>query len=219
MSTRIQFEMGSIRARGAANSTLVVGFALVCLILAGCDKRARINADYEFVQPQSYSIEPGSPACALYYKGKKVWRSVLMGDDKTCRDGIFVFMSTVPDSEGECNVYPQLFAIRGAGPPVILSERILNQPFKAGNRHVAGSTYDVDFITPIATGIRVVFNVGVTKNGEDVMTTNDVSWPDIESWTREAETSAPLQIAPLGNYRVLPMQQSNTPSNSTTPKN
>jgi hypothetical protein len=219
MSARTQFEMWSARVPGTASGAFIVGFASACIALTGCDKRARINADYEFVQPQSYSIEPGSPACALYYKGKIVWRSVLMGDGKTCRDGIFVFMSTVPDSEGECNVYPQLFAIRGAGPPVILSERILNQPFKAGNRHVAGSTYDVDFITPIATGIRVVFNVGVTKNGEDVMTTNDVSWPDIESWTQEAETSAPLQIAPLGNYRVLPIQQSNTSSNSATPKN
>ena len=183
---------------------------LILVLITGCENRARLSADYTLVQPGTYLIDSGSPPCALYFKGHKAWRSVLFGTGETCHDGIFVFMSTVPDSEGECTAYPEIFAIRGAGPPVVLSERILNQPFKAGNRDVAGSTYEVESLTPITNGVRVIFNVGVANNGSDILVTNDLLWPQIETWMQEAQTTARLEKAPLGNYRVLPMQRSNT---------
>ena len=180
------------------------------VLLTGCEKRTHVSADYEFVQPRTYLIESGSPERSLYYKGKRVWWNVLMGSDETCHNGILVFMSTVPRGEGGSNVSPQIFAIRGAGPPVVLSGRILNQPFKAESSHVAGSIYELESLAPIANGVRVVFMIGVADNGSDITVTHDLLWTEIEGWVQEAETSASLQIAPLGNYRVLPMQRPNT---------
>jgi hypothetical protein len=184
---------------------------LTCVSAVGCSHRAAIGTDYEFVTQQSFTIDSGHySATSLYYKGKEIWPCVLMGSDQTYRDGILVFMSKAPDSDGGLDVYEQLFAIRRAGPPIIMSERILNQPFKAGSSHVAGSTYQLESISPISNGVRAVFNRGIIdKSGVDIWVTNDISWPEIQSAVQEAETSAPVQIAPLGNYRILPMKRSN----------
>ena len=180
------------------------------VLLAGCAKRTHVSADYDFVQRGTYLIESGRTELSLYYKGKKVWWNVLMGSDETCHNGIFVFMSTVPRGEGGNTVFPQILAIRDAGPPVVLSERILNQPFRADSSHVAGSIYELESLAPIANGVRVVFMIGVADNGSDITVTHDLLWTEIEGWMQEAETSASLQIAPLGNYRVLPMRRPNT---------
>jgi hypothetical protein len=208
-----------IQIKNSKRMHQVIALGLVCTALTGCDRHTRITEDYEFVQPQSYMIEPGSTACALYYKGKKVWRSVVMGDEKTCRDGIFVFMSVVPYIEGGSDVHSQLFAIRGEGPAVLLSERVLNEPCEdVGHHHSTndGEYYFLDEVTPVPDGVQVVYNRGPDKTGADNMTTNDLSWNTITNWVSEAETSAPIQVAPSGNYRILPLETA--PQDLATPK-
>jgi len=154
-------------------------------------------------------IDSGSTACSLYYKGKKVWRSVVMGDDQTCHDGIFVFMAVVPYIKNGPDVHSQLFAIRGEGPAVLLSERLLNEPCEdVGHHHATndGESYYLDEVLPAPDGVQAVFNRGPDKNDADIMTTNDISWSTIKDWVNEAEASAPIQVAPEGSYRILPLR-------------
>lgn len=177
---------------------------LACATLVGCNKRVSVGPDYELVQPQTYLIDSGSPACALYYRGKSVWPSVLVSLDQSYHAGLFVFLAAVPDGTGTNNDYsitPQLFAIRGAGPPVIISERLFNRSLTNW-----AEAYTVENISPESNGFRVEFEY----HDADIQTNLDVSWPEIQSWVQEAETLAPVRVTPLGSYRLLPMKRPNT---------
>ncbi|HEY1661726.1 MAG TPA: hypothetical protein VGI03_04850 [Verrucomicrobiae bacterium] len=179
-------------------STLML--ALACALAAGCDKRVSVGGDYKLVQPRTYLIDSGSPACALYYQGKSVWPSVLVSSDQSYHDGFFIFLAAVPDYSGDYNDYsitPQLFAIKGAGPPVILSERLFNLHMIDWDQ-----PYNVENITPKSNG----FSVEFAYDAGDTQTNLDITWPEIQGWVQEAETSAPVRVTSLGNYRTLLME-------------
>ena len=172
----------------------------LCGVLIGCNKRASVGGDYELVQPGTYLIDSGSPACALYYRGRSVWPSVLVSLNQSYRDGYFTFLAAVPDETGSNYSYeitPQLFAIRGAGPPVLISQRLFNRSLTNWT-----DAYTVENITPASDGFIVEFEY----QGADVQTNLDLSWLQIQTWVREAETSAPVRITSLGSYRILPMK-------------
>jgi hypothetical protein len=116
------------------------------------------------------------------------------------RDGFFVFLAAVPDQSGDYNDYsitPQLFAIKGTGPPVIISQRLFNRPLINTN-----GFYTVDNIAPNPDGFSVEFD----QHAGGPRTNLDVSWPQIETWVQEAETSAPVRVTSSGSYRLLPMK-------------
>lgn len=174
---------------------------LACITFMGCDKRVSVGGDYQIIQPQTYLIDSGRPACPLYYKGKSVWPSVLVSLDQSYHDGYFVFLAAVPDETGTNNDYgitPQLYAIRAAGPPVIISQRLFNRSLTNW-----ADLYTVENITSVPNGFSVEFEY----HDAEIQTNLEVTWPQIQSWVQEAETSAPVRVTPLGSYRILPMQR------------
>ena len=176
--------------------------AAVILSLTGCDHRHSIGGGFELRQSESWNPD-GHPGTFLYYNGKEVWHQVAWGypdpPEKFCHDGIFVFESPVPDTDGRNNygISPQLYATRASGPPVLISQRIIGQPLR-GRR-----IYSVENSSVTENGVRVEFEYWVDENHE-VMKTNDVSWSDVANWVQEAEHSSPELSTPLGSYRLLP---------------
>ena len=94
------------------------------------------------------------------------------------------------------SISPQLFAVRNAEPPVILSQRIIGEILESEKR------YRLWQITPIENGIRVEYKSDI---GQQAHMTRDVSWKNIQSWVQEADASAPTEVRHLGVYRVLPV--------------
>ena len=180
--------------------------AIGLITLTGCAKRERVGPDYVLLTPETLNPD-GHPGTSLYYKGKEVWPNVYVGSGYVYHAGIFVFSSPVPDSvPNQDGIYiyddcisPQLFAVRGAGPPVILSERITADTLDSTN------SYRLWQLTSIENGIRVEFEYN-TEHQTNM--TRDVSWTDIQSWVQEAEVSAPKVVSHLGIYRVLPVSGS-----------
>ena len=187
-------------------------FACVLLALIGCSRRERVSSDYVLVTPERMNPDH-HPGTALHYRGKEVWRNVYTGVGKTYHDGIFVFSAPVPggfsNNDGipmyDYSISPQLFAIRGAGPPVIISERIFADTLDSQKR------YTVWQVTPIESGVRVEFEYWPDKDHKARMI-HDAPWADIRSWVQEAESSAPKKATPLGTYRVLPPKRPNLPA-------
>lgn len=173
------------------------------LLLAGCGHRESIGGGFELRQASSGLNMDGHPGVFLYYQGKEVWHQISWGypyDAKDfCHGDIFVFESPVPAADGynDYGISPQLYAIRGPGPPVLISQRIMGVPLKGG-----GTPYDVENTIVTVTGLKVAF-VYPDGNGGDAMKTNEVSWSDITNWVDEAEKSAPPVKTPLGSYRLL----------------
>jgi hypothetical protein len=159
-----------------------------------------VSSDYVLVTPESWNPD-GHPGTALRYKGREVWRNVYSGSSNSYRDGVFVFSAPVPTSDGQYNssVSPQLFAIRGAGPPVMVSQRITEDALNSERR------YRLWQVTPSETGIRVEFEYWADREHQ-VRTNREVSWSDIQNWVKEAEASAPATATPLGTYRLLPIK-------------
>ena len=186
---------------------LLTTIALVALI--GCSRREQVSSDFVLVTPKSWNPD-GHPGTALHYKGAVVWPNVYTGSGKTYHDGIFVFSAPVPDgstnSDGipmyDYSISPQLFAIRGAGPPIIISERILADTLDSQKR------YRLWQVTPTESGLRTEFEYWPDKDHQ-ARTIRDVPWADIRSWVQEAESSVPKKVTPLGTYRVLPLKRPN----------
>ncbi len=99
-----------------------------------------------------------------------------------CHNGIFVFLSPVPDADGRNDyaISPQLFAIRASGPPVLISQRIIGQPFRG--RKCFNYTVENDSVT--TNGVKVEFDYWPDGDHEEKKT-NDVSWSEIERWVRK----------------------------------
>jgi hypothetical protein len=100
------------------------------------------------------------------------------------------------------SISPQLFAIRGAGPPIIISERIVAD---ALDREKGCHLWQV---TQVDYGIRAEFEL-CTDLDHKAHIIRDVSWVDIQSWAQEAEVSGTNRVTPLGTYRVLPIGRPN----------
>ena len=177
--------------------------AIGLVTLTGCGKRERVDSNYVLFTPES--LPDGHPGTALHYKGKEVWPNVYAGAGKAYHDGIFVFSAPVPggftNSDGipmyDYSISPQLFAIRGAGPPVIISERIPADTLDSQKR------YRLWQVTPTESGVRAEFEYWPDKDHE-ARVIRDVPWANIQSWVQEAESSASKKATPLGTYRVLP---------------
>ena len=122
---------------------------------------------------------------------------------KFYRDGIFVFIANVP-GDGDWWLWPQLFAVRGAGPPVLLSERVFNQPLVVSDLSNVMSTYSVRNLAATERGVGFVIAYWPDHNHE-ATTTNELSWARIGQLLDEAVTSARLMRHPMGDYRVLPL--------------
>src|SRR5205823_11068752 len=101
------------------------------------------------------------PAISLAYLVKVFWPNFdlhtfvhAQDQSRLYHQGIFVFLISIPgddDKHLRYEISPQLCAIRGAGPPIVLSERILG--------HVIESSDDgvVTKLVPSADGVHVEF--------------------------------------------------------------
>jgi len=184
--------------------TLIVS---ACVLLSSCDKSANIGGGYTITRAVGYDGHGAGPN-HLYYNGIKVCDMVGMYQ---YHDGILIFMGNASGSANE-----QLFAVRGAGPRVLLSERIVKDQHDSHDP-ISGAVekeYRVEDITRTADGVQVRFFIGVNdKTGEQIVESDDLSWPQIQTLIQEAETSAPVQAGDLGNYRRLP-RKSASPSSA-----
>ena len=191
--------------RGRLN--LFVAIALAAFV--GCSRRERVSTEYVLVTPESWNPD-GHPGTALHFRGRAVWPNIYTGSGKTYHNGIFVFSAPVPggfsNSDGipmyDYSISPQLFAIRGGGPPVIISERIVAD---ALDREKGCHLWQV---TPIDNGVRAEFEP-CTEVGSKAHIVRDVSWADIQSWAHEADLSVTNRVTPLGTYRVLQSRRPN----------
>jgi hypothetical protein len=92
---------------------------------------------------------------------------------------------------------PQLLVIRGAEPPVIISEQITHKSLK-------DSQIRLQHFNAISNGFDVTF---VSGWSESKPTNIIVTWQEIKSWLNYAETNAPIRNSRMGKYRYLPVKQ------------
>ena len=176
------------------NILLAIGACLV----AGCGERVSVGGSkYVFFTPDT--LPDGHPGTVLRYKGKNVWPSIHRGyfhesPADFYRDGVFVFVGSVP-SGGAMNYDAQLFAIREAGPPVLISQRVFHEPLT--------NSYFIDQVVPISDGFRVVMKFWLPSRN-NVTITNEMSWADIVGWLKEAEAVPLTQFTPSETFRLLP---------------
>jgi hypothetical protein len=165
----------------------------------GLKPNTELAGDYVLVSPQR--INPDHhPGTSLQRGGKQVWYSVYPGGfhpraaTNFTKDGMMLFVGGVPEGPGLWP-YPQLFAIRGDGPPLVISERLLQQRFS------------VDYETPPFRVRHLLltngeFQVQFEHRGTNV-STYDITWSAIKRFLDEGETSARLVHHALGDYRIL----------------
>ena len=163
------------------------------LTLTACDRSTRIGADYALVASGSSSSGPGF---LLLYRGRTVWPRVYGGSEKSLHDGVFVFAAPVPDETGNVDFGNSihLYAIRGEGPAVLISERIYGQP--------RDSSWQVRHFDAEAGGITVLFNSGLGSTNL-TQVTHVTTWAEIEQWLLEAQGASAEKVTPLATYRVL----------------
>lgn len=185
-------------------------FMVACLFVAGCSERSELGDGYVLVAPARMGPDH-HPGTSLHRKGKVVWGNVYVGHfsgyeaKQYYHDGMFVFVGAVPGNT-DWWYYSQLFAVRGAGPPVILSERLLGERFAISyDSRQYSSPFAVDNISPIADGVRVQFTHSPSTVNHD---TNAfvLPWARIRQFLDEADSSSRLVQHQMGNYRVLPLQ-------------
>lgn len=193
---------------------LSLGLLSALCLCAGCDRRRPVGGGFELRQAQNWNPD-GHPGVRLYFRGRQVWRSVTWGDGgpaKNVHGDIFVFEAMVsfednslplelggtnaPVSKSPGTYGSQLFAVKGAGPPVLISPRIFSEN--------GGGRGDYEVVRSGATDsmITVVFRYWVDEN-HDSERTNSVPWQSISKWLAEAEKTGKLQKSPEGDYRVL----------------
>jgi len=176
-----------------------------CLLLQSCSEREPVGGGYTLVTPESWGLHH-HPGTALRYRGREIWPHVFgFHPDAASRfyhEGIFVFIANVP-ANTDWWYYPQLFAVRGAGPPVVLSERLFKQPLMISTMSGAGSKYSVRHLAATDSGVRFAM-VDWPDHNQEVTTTNELSWSGIKQMLDEADKSARLVEHSIANYRVLP---------------
>lgn len=176
--------------------------AIALFSISGCSDREQVGFGYVLVTPESWNPD-GHPGTALHRGRKVVWGNVYTGyfgpTPPSCfaHEGMMVFVGP-PPVDDTWNSYPQLFAVRADGPPVVLSERLLQRRLAVFDRGHEASDFAVRHLALTNGGFRVEFeHNSITK-------TCDVSWADIKRLLDEADTSPRLVHHPLGDYRLLP---------------
>jgi hypothetical protein len=180
-------------------------FIAVCLICLGCSERNHVGGGYALVTPSTMGPDH-HPGASLQRKGKVVWRNVYMGyfsghqPAQFYYDGMFVFVGAVPGNTSWLSA--QLFAVRGSGPPVLLSERLLGEEFATSND---SNPYEVDNIFPLQNGVRVQFthSPGLVNHDTNSLT---LSWALVRNLLDDADSSSRLVRNNLGDYRVLSLR-------------
>jgi hypothetical protein len=189
-------------------------FAIQCVLLAGlfitgagCDKHTPIAGGYEFIVPPNMGPD-SHPGSSLGFHGKEVYHALDGHTFLYCRDyaafvhdGMIVFLITMPDEDKEHYRYeisPQLCVMRGAGPPVMLSERILGHRIQVADDGV------VCKLIPSAAGVHVEFGPGPEPDASKATSVHDIPWTQIAQWLDTPESQAPRIVKPLGTYRLLP---------------
>jgi hypothetical protein len=190
-------------------------------VAGGCDRHKPIAGGYEFIVAPDMGVD-GHPAAALGFHGKKVWQALDFHTFEYCRDAatfvhedVIVFLMTVPDEDEDhyrYEVSPQLCAMRGGSPPVMLSERILGHPIRTTDDGI------VCKLVPSAAGVHVEFGPGPEPDASRATGTHDIPWSQIVLWL-DAGQSAPLIVKPLGTYRVLPPEGQASSDFATPPPN
>lgn len=172
--------------------------AISACLVTGCGERVSVGrSGYVLFTPDA--LPDGYPGTILRYKGKQVWPMVSPGyfhgsPAEFYRDGVLVFVGSVPSSQTS-DYTAQLFAIREAGPPVLVSERAFHVPLT--------NSYYVEHVAPVPDGFRVEIRFWeASKN--NVTVTNEISWADIVGWVKEAESVPLNQVTPSETFRLLP---------------
>jgi hypothetical protein len=174
---------------------------------AGCDKHTPIAGGYEFIVPPNMGPD-SHPGSSLGFHGKEVYHALDGHTFLYCRDyaafvhdGMIVFLITMPDEDKEHYRYeisPQLVVMRGAGPPVMISERILGHRIQAADDGV------VCKLIPSAAGVHVEYGPGPEPDASKATSVHDIPWAQIAQWLDTPEAQAPRIVKPLGTYRLLP---------------
>jgi len=170
--------------------------AMGACLTAGCGDRVPIGSS-QYVLFSPATLPDGHPGTVLRYKGKDVWPSVHSGyfhdsPAEFYRDGMLVFVGSVPTRK-DLNYDAQLFAIRGAGPPVLISQRAVHLPLT--------NSYYIEHVAPVGEGFRVETKFW-KPSGDKV--TNTISWIEIAGWLKEAESVPLNQMTPAEAFRLLP---------------
>ena len=175
-------------------SALVLAATLPALM--GCRPQVHVRPvgfDYTLVwrDPMNPDDHPGT---ALHYKGKEIWPNIYRGYGCFTESGIIVFVGAVPEVDGYWP-YAQLFAGRGGGLPIVLSERLLQQPLSFSDNAMPFEVHDLSLTND---HFRVQFEQGTNA------LTRDFTWSEVKAFLEEGEHSARVVQHRLANYRILP---------------
>ncbi|MHA3774883.1 hypothetical protein ACXR0O_25465 [Verrucomicrobiota bacterium sgz303538] len=176
-------------------------------LLVACSKKHVVGDGYSLVTPES--LNPDShPGTTLRRNGKIVWGNVYIGyfHNQTpphfFHNGVFVFVGPLP-IENSPSSGPQLFAVRGDGPPVFLTERLHGQRLIIPKRLTDESNrFEVTSIASIDGGIQAEIEYWKNHNTKARRTIH-VTWAAIETLLDEATTSGELMHAQFDSYYAL----------------
>ena len=187
-------------------------FVAACVCLAGCSEKVRIAKDYMTETPES--LPDGHPGTKLFYVnpngGKQLVWGTYFNFDRTntpYHDGMLVFEGPDNDEPGDgTGAYEtQLYAIRGAGPAVLITQRVSGQP-KLGWIKEALVGMQIYGVETTATGIRATF-----VHDDTVIDSNklvkEVSWDGIKDMLDEGATLTNRQNKYWGSYVILPIEK------------
>lgn len=193
--------------------------AITCFVLVACgDKEQveRISGGYELVTSATRLNPDYHPGTALRRGTKIIWGNIYTGyfqpapANSFTHDGMMLFVGPVPDRDN-WYVFSQLFAVRGDGPPVVLSERLLQKHLVASSIGNEGSVFAVKSLSLVNGGFRVVFTQGAE------ITTREITWDDIKRLLDEADTKARSVHHHLGDYKILPTNNASNQNADSVP--
>ena len=181
-----------------------VALLVISALVIGCSEKQDVGGGYSLVTGAN-SLNPDShPGTALRRNGKIIWGNVYVGyyyaqaPQNFFHNGIFLFVGPFPDESGWVS-FSQLFAVRGDGPPILLTERLVGRRLIISRRASdVSDMFSVRNISVVNGAVRVELD-GAARPIELTLTA-------IENLFEEAATSGKTVHAQLGDYRVLPLQ-------------
>jgi len=185
----------------------ILSIAAMCVITTGCSEREQVGGGYYLVvgdpAPPDYY-----PSTALFYKGTSVWARVsgFYPDPpkKFYHEGMFVFIGSVPGATNWC-YQPQIFAVRGAGPAVVLSERLFGRPMLLSDTGPVQSNYcySVRNLAAISNGISFDMAYWYEPFREDTLH-GEMPWTQVKQMLDDAPLYSRPITNKLGVYYILP---------------